>query len=334
MATDSEMPQGYWINRNDDPEKTIEMDRRALATMAETAPSRFVAHGVGSYDEAIHAQCLELGKADSIEEGWDMTWLETLCGVNLNDIAPQIIGSCVATSHIVLLATRALHEVVLLGRADELLGKDLSGRKSIAPFGPYSYRAGRKYAGISGRGDGSTCAGQIRGTMTYGFLPCDTPSLESDFFPEPKSTSLYRAWGANDSYLEKFADFGKSLDLVEAPEVRTVEQASELLQQFKPLQICSGWGFRPTGKRLPNGDILHSRSGSWAHSMQVQAICKMSDGNWYVKIRNQWGRTYHSGKPYFWVTIEEFAKWLRNSSTLAIGSLQNRASRAIDVFGG
>ena len=65
--------------------------------------------------------------------------------------------------------------------------------------------------------------------------------------------------------------------------------------------------------------------------MQVQAIVKMTDGNWYVKIRNQWGN-YHAGKPYFWVTIEEFGKWLRSSSTMAIGEIKQRQSNPILIW--
>lgn len=334
MPTEAEMPQGYWLNQHERPEKTVARDRAAIAAMAEVAPDRFSEQGSEEYDPEIHRQCVEIGKADKIDEGWDMTWLESLCGINLNSLAPQIIGSCVATSHITLVSTRALAQVVLLGYPEELLGKDLSGRETVAPFGPYSYRAGRKFAGINGRGDGSTCSGQIRGSMVYGYLACDTESLDSDYYPEPKSESRYREWGASDTLLEKYAKEGQKLDLIEAPEVTTVEQATQLLQEFKPLQICSGWGFRPTSTRLPNGDILHKRSGAWAHSMQVQGICKMTNGNWYAKVRNQWGN-YHSGKPYFWVAIEEFEKWLRAASTMAIGKLQNRASdQFVDIFGG
>lgn len=330
--TESEMPQGYWVNENDDPEKTVAADRRAMDEMAEAVPDRFTEHESKPYDEAVYKKCWEHGQQkDKAEDGWDMTWLEDICGIQLDRLAPQIIGSCVATSHITLLATRALTECILLGQAEELLGRKMSGRDSICPFGPYSYRSGRKYAGINGNGDGSTCSGQIRGTMEYGYLPCDTTGLESDFLPEPKSTSTYRRWGANDSLLNQFAELGRKLDLVEAPAVTTVEQSIELLKAFKPLQICSGWGFRTTNTRLPNGDVLSSRSGSWAHSMQVQGIVKMA-GNWYVKIRNQWGN-YHAGKPYFWVTIDEYGRWLRQSSTFAIGELKQRASNAINIFG-
>ena len=332
MSTNgSDMPMGYWVNENDPVETTVDNDRRTIAQMQELVPSRFATQAPKPYDKVIYDQCIEIGKKDSVEEGWDCTWLETLCNINLNNLAPQIIGSCVATSHITLLATRMLHEIVLLGQSEELLGRKLSGRDSICPYGPYSYRAGRKFAGINGRGDGSTCAGQIKGTMAHGFLPCDTQELTSDFFPEPKSKTTYREWGAYNTLLSKFQNTAEELDLIEAPEVTSVDQAKSLLQEFKPLQICSGWGFRTTSKRLPNGEVLSSRSGSWAHSMQVQAIVKMTDGNWYVKIRNQWGN-YHAGKPYFWVTIEEFGKWLRSASVMAIGEIKQRQSNPIMVW--
>ena len=319
-------PMGYWVNENDDPEKTVANDRRELERLADFVPGRFQHREARKCDKMIYDRCWAFGQErDKAVEGWDMSWLEEVVGIKLDLLPAQIIGSCVATSHITLIATRALTECLLLGQSEELLGRKLTNRDSICPYGPYSYRAGRKFAGINGNSDGSTCSGQIRGTMTYGYLPCDTASLESDFFPEPKSTGTYRRWGAGDSLLEQFASEGKKLDLVEAPECRDVETAIQLLKEFKPLQICSGWGFRAASKRLPNGDTLYSRSGSWAHSMQVIAAVKMTDGQWYFKIRNQWGMA-HSGKPYFWVASEEMQRWLRAASTYAIGELQQRKS--------
>jgi len=311
---------------------TVANDRRMIAQLQDIVPTRFTSMGPEKLDEHIEKLCRIKGQEDSIEEGWDMSWLEKVTNILLDDLANQIIGSCVATSHITLLATRMLHQVVLVGEAIELLGKKLSSRESICPFGPFSYRAGRKYAGINGRGDGSTCSGQIRGTMALGFLPCDTAALQSDFFPEPKSTDLYRSWGSNDTLMNTFLQVASSYDLEEAPEVNTADQAKIfLVDEKKPLQICSGWGFAPTNKRLPNGDYLHTKSGSWAHSMQVIAIVRMTDRNWYVKIRNQWGK-YHKGKNYFWVSLEEFARWIRDSSTMAIGKIVSRKSKEVIVF--
>lgn len=317
-------PMGYWKYRTDSPEKTVEQDRAAIAMMQDAVPRRFTATGPPKVDETIRQQCVEIGKSKGIEDGWDFTWLENLLEIPLNTLYRQLIGSCVATSHITLLATKMLHELVLFGENEELLGRKIQGRDSVCPFGPYSYRAGRKYAGINGRGDGSTCSGQIRGTMALGFLPCDTEGLQSDHWPEPKSTGLYRQWGANDSLMNNWTEKAGAFDLLDSEEIRSADDAKEhMLKLFQPLQICSGWGFAATNKRLPNGDVLYTRRGSWSHSMQVQAICMMSDNNWYVKIRNQWGNT-HSGKNYFWVTLEEFSKWIRNSNTMSIGDIVMR----------
>lgn len=326
-------PQGYWRNPADPIDKTIDEDRRSIAMLQDHVPNRFTAKADDrEIDLTIYEQCVAIGKEDAAEEGWDFTWLERLAGIELDTLYKQLIGSCVATSHITLLATRMLHEILLFGQGEELLGKQIQGRESICPFGPYSYRAGRKYAGINGRSDGSTCSGQIRGTMALGFLACDHPELDSDDFPEPKSTSLYRQWGSNDTLMNQFVDDAGKFDLLTSIECRDAETAStRMLDHFEPLQICSGWAFVPTDKRLPNGDILYRRRGSWMHSMQVQAKVKMTDNNWYRKIRNQWGNT-HNGKNYFWIEEEEFARWIRDSNTMSIGEIQMRSGPDASLF--
>lgn len=322
---------GYWKNPSDSIESTMAQDRAALERMQDIAPNRFQTTGPKEANPVILEKALAL-RDEGIDEGWDMTWVERLCRISLDDLYKQLIGSCVATSHITLLATRGLTEIVLFGDAEELLGRELSGQNSICPFGPYSYRVGRKYAGINGRGDGSTCSGQIRGTMALGYLPCDTSGLESDYFPEPRNTSLYRAWGSGDSYIDRYVNTAKLYDLTESIDINDVDTGKDLLVHHKkPSQICSGWGFRATNKRLPNGDILYTRSGSWPHSMQWIASCKMSDGNWYDKIRNQWGNA-HSGKNYFWVAHEEMRTWIRNSNTMSIGELKQRDSVPEDLL--
>lgn len=319
-------PQGYWRNPNDSPENTVEEDRRMLARMEELVPDRFSFQGESEPDSEILGKCYEIRDREGVTSGWDCRWLEEVAGIPIDETPAQIIGSCVATSHIKLLGTRMLHEILLLGKAHELLGRDITGQDSLLPFGPYSYRVGRKYAGINGRGDGSTCSGQMRGTMALGFLPCDTPSLESDFYPEPKNRNLYRAWGASDSYINRFSEPAQKYDLVEAPQIRTVEELKRSLEEFKPVQICSGWGFGRTSKRLSNGRYVWSRRGSWSHSMQLIAAILL-DGSEYGVVRNQWGK-YHDGYVDFYVDMNEVERWLPRASAMAIGSIVLRQSDA------
>lgn len=318
-------PMGYWRNPLDDPQRTVDEDRRMLARMEDLVPARFSVVAEPELDPEMVEKCIQQGKDNhGVESGWDFTWAEEIAGIRLDTQFRQLIGSCVATSHISLLATKMLHQVLIGGEGQELLGRTVHGPTSICPFGPYSYRTGRKYAGINGRGDGSTCSGQLRGTMALGFLPCDTDGLQSDFFPEPKSTSLYRQWGSNDTLMNRWTQTAGVYDLLNTVQIRTEEEVwKHIVELHEPIQICSGWGFAATSRRLPNGDILYTRRGSWAHSMQLQAGVTMSDGNRYYKVRNQWGNA-HSGKNYFWVTAEEMGRWIRNSSSFSIGRIVMR----------
>ena len=317
-------PQGYWKNRHDEPERTVAEDRAMLARMEDLVPNRFSFQGEPEPDPEILQGCYAIRDQEGVTDGWDCRWLEQFAGVLIDQTPAQIIGSCVATSHIKLLATRMLHEIVLLGKAQEFLGRDITGQESLLPFGPYSYRTGRKYAGINGRGDGSTCSGQMRGTMALGFLPCDTTSLQSDFFPEPKDRNLYRAWGANDSLMNQFSEQAQKFDLVEAPQITTADLMKRSLMEFKPVQICSGWGFGRTNKRLSNGRYIWTRRGSWAHSMQIIAVILL-DGDWYGVVRNQWGK-YHDNFVDFYVDFNEVERWIRQASAMAIGNIVSRQS--------
>jgi len=318
-------PMGYWKHPRDSITRTLFHDQAYIGGMQEREPLAFQVGDAPKVDDYLLNHCKKLLADEGIEDGLDLTIVERAVGIVLDDLPAQQIGSCVASSHIALVGLRSLIEIVILGSSEDTLGRKVKGATdALCPFGCFSYRAGRRIAGINGNGDGSMCGPQIEGSMQWGTLPCDTPGLQSDYYPEPQSASLYRQWGAGNGLMDRYINAAaptKQLKTVRCDDADTAKD--QILNYWAPLQICSGWGFGSTGKQLPNGDILYRRSGSWSHSMQVVGFFKLSDGNWYVKIRNQWGKA-HNGKAYFVVTAEEFSRWIRDSNTLSIAELEQR----------
>ena len=190
---------GWWMDPADAdyPDRTMRTDLRQFRGMAGVQPARFTARAPrADVNPRVRTMIVDALKGSGWDDGfafWPLTRL--VLGDDVGAIPAQIIGSCVASSHLAGVLERSLLEVVLFGQPDELLGTDVNGVDTAACYGPYSYAVGRRKAGIRG-GDGSTCSGQIAGSMEYGFLDCSASRLdEGQRKPEPNSSSLYRAWG-------------------------------------------------------------------------------------------------------------------------------------------
>ena len=320
-------PMGWWRNDTDAVFKTTLIEKTVIGEMEDLAPERMTTLAPADYDADLAASIKSKLQAD---DGWGMWCLEEIAfDSDLGALWAQIIGSCVASSHIMLLGSRSIHEIVLKNDKEETLGDVVKGVDSCMPYGPYSYRVGRDAGGINGNGDGSFCAAQIKGTMKHGYLPCSTDGL-SGRFPEPDSESTYRAWGASNRYVSPFYAAGEKFDLVESVQVNDADEARRLLvEEYKPLQICSGWGFGPSHFDDKYGIWIYKRQGSWAHSMQIIGFMLIK-GAWFVVVRNQWGRGAHKDpgrgvpKGCFIIPFELFARWIKDSVTMSIGELQQR----------
>lgn len=272
------------------------------------------------------------------DEGWSFLVAEQiLLGLEEDEtwMATQLIGNCVGDSHAGLLSLRIAHEVFALGQAEEALGQGMLG----APFIPYSYGVGRMVGNMLGPGDGSYCGAQMEGTLKYGFLPCFIQGLEeyagSGDAALPQGTaSANRLFGRSRDEIEKWTDKAIKFKMLEAPKCRTAEEAKDLIVIKKtPLQICSGWGFAYWKFDEKYGVHLYRASGSWSHSMQVVAIFAIK-GQWFVVIRNQWGKDAHKGSPEikipggcFVITLEDFARWIRDAEVMGIGEIDGLPSK-------
>lgn len=267
------------------------------------------------------------------DEGWDFMVAERMvCGFSDTEtwMVPQTMGNCVGNSHSGLFVLRYSHEIFALGEAEEPFGK----KELASPFIAYTYGVGRMAGNMLGGGDGSYCGAQIKGSMTYGYLPCDTPGLSDAYSNLPQSTTqTERLFGSSKSEILKWTDKAKPFGLLEAPKATSADEAWDLMSNKKvPLQICSNQGFIYKGLDT-NGVELYQPGGKpWGHSMQMAAAFGIKSQR-YFTIRNQWGQNQHKGSPNqgiaggcMVITYENFDKWVKRAECIGLGKIQGRPS--------
>jgi hypothetical protein len=312
------------------------LEKQAFEKLANIAPQHLMRH---AEREPKNTELLKRVEDRVKSAGWDDGMILPFLFHEVTKIQPnwlrQLIGSCVASGDMRTTAYRMVAEVFVFHDPEELPGTQFSGTDSLAFYAPFSYRAGRKLAGINGNSDGSLCLPHIRGKMQFGHLPCNASGLQSDAFPEPQSEATYKRWGANDTLLNQFASQAASFKLLESEPVKSVNDIHTLIcQHLKPANICSMWGFKTTGKSLgkdPTGKTIRqwSRSGQWAHNMSVVGHVSKS-GTDYVIIENSWGG-YHDGSTCFAVEASEMDRWLKQAECQSVGEIDlNDSGPAVD----
>ena len=304
---------------------TVESEHRAFGEMGDSMPEMICRQDAKSVlNSELHDQTMLIQDENGIDDGFNfLHFSEAIFGDEL-PWKKQLIGSCVASGDMRTTSYRMLAEVFLLNDPEQLPGIDIDGTDAFAPFAPFSYRAGRKRGGLNS-GDGSYCSVHIEGKMKDGILFCNS-GVQSDTYPEPQSTSLYRKWGNSNSLLEEWKPKASKIKQLETEEVKTFADVKELLTvHHKPMNICSNFGFAPAYKhptwRLKSGEAVwvYKRSGSWAHNMSVVG-CVEVDGDWFVVIENSWGSTHKNGR-WFVVTENQMNTWLRSASCLSVGEI-------------
>ena len=242
------------------------------------------------------------------------------------------VHNCVGASHCLLLATRIAHEIVGMGQLEEPLGAGMLG----VPFIPFSYGVGRDAAGIRGKGDGSTCQGQIEGTREHGFLPCYIAELkqfkgtgDADF---PQGTaSANRSFGSSIANCKPWFEYAKKFELKETPLIESADDAYECIAEKKiPIQICSDIGFKHTADKK-YGD-LYVPGPSWAHSMQLVAALTFK-GERFIVVRNQWGDEAHTGNELMGIpggsmvlAFDVADRYIKRSHAVGIGEIVGLAT--------
>lgn len=316
-----------WGDEHDSAETRHANEQRNFAALAEAAPTWAMRHAAKEPSQRILKALQDEMAKDGITGGFSARYIELVVFGAFFAWLAQIIGSCVASGGMRALTRRTLIEIFLLGQAEETFGHQITGVDNVAPFGPYSYRAGRRFTNI--RGDGSYCSIHTRGAMTYGMLPCSAAGLQSDAFPEPQSASLYRQWGASNSLMDQFQSLAKKFLLLESENIRDADDSKTALREhYKPQMICSNWAFRPdyahpTWKdRNGNPIIIYKRdtSTSWSHNMTVDGQIVAVEKDWTL-IDNSWGPKAHKNGSFFIIPFSLFGDWTRSAEIQTIGDI-------------
>lgn len=325
FAVENPGPMGWGVD--DTREET---EKRLAGVLEESAPELLMRRAPKEPRDAALIQRVRDGmEADGMTGGMHLRYIEPIVFGAFLVYLRQLIGSCVASTAFRLGVIRMLWESFALGDAEEIFGTKLIGQNNIAPFAPYHYRAGRMLGGLNG-GDGSFCSSQVEGLQKYGFLPCDTPGLVSDAYPEPQNTRTYREMGNSNSFLNKFAPHGRKHLLNESEPVKSADDARTLItEHFKPLAICSMWAFKPAQThptwKLADGTPVviyqRDRSTSWGHSMSIVGFVDV-DGKEFVIVLNSWGDRAHRNGDWFAIPAEVFAAWVRDADCRSYGDIE------------
>jgi len=304
------------------PQEVRRVEAIARSKLENDAPSRCTvqpAKPVLNFN--LLATVMEKMRADGIDGGFSFRHLEAaVFGSPLNWLR-QLIGSCVASGGRIVDSGRMIAESFLLGDPEEIFGSGTVGTNNVSPFAPFSYRAGRKLAGFNGRDDGSLCDPHIRGKMTIGLLPCSAVGLGqyTDAFPEPQREETYRQWGADDTLLNRFTEQAKRFVLLESSAPDSAEKIKEALTTFKPMQICSGWAFKPDKPhptwKLADGSPVwiytRDRNDEWQHNMSLYGWHQLASREEFCEVRNTWAN-YHKNGDWFVIRAEEADAWARD----------------------
>lgn len=245
----------------------------------------------------------------------------------------QLIGSCVASGAMRALTMRMLAEVLILGQAELLLGREQVGRNNVAPWAPFHYGRGRQLGGLRG-GDGSFCSVQIESLSKYGFLPCSSPKLQAllerrglsanEHFPEPRGREgmkLYRQCGDGSFLDELQAD--AVVSLAESRIDPSVEDIIRGMHDFKPCMICSDWAFRPVSQHADGWWIYEKDpNDSWGHNMTLCGHIVDARGEEWIRVLNSWQRDFHKGFPYFTIPRRTMERWAPRAQIGMIGELK------------
>ena len=256
-----------------------------------------------------------------------MTLIEDFCFGRNYAFEKQFIGSCVISNTFRGQTKRQLVQTALFGQPVEWLGKDEFGPNSIAPYAPWSYGMMRRRGNLKG-GDGGFCEPMGASLLLDGILPCSSKLLKNVLknlgadnekdFPEPKSNSVYRAFG-DWKYIDELKP-DACCRLLDTDDVLSLDQHVELAKQYKPLFQCSLIAIKKVGSHA-DGFTIHARdpNNQWAHNMGWHGFFIASDGKRFHRLSNEsWG-----DEMIYNIPDEELNEWYtkKRVATMSIGQI-------------
>lgn len=320
-------PMGYGVQEDPDNLNLLK-DKVYINKLASETPMQFVRRAPKKGNDRVLSLVNDALQKDGFESGsMSLRYLSVPLFGECIKWSAQLIGSCVASGAMRAITYRTIAEILVFGDLEYMLGYEVTGMNSVAPFAPYHYGCGRRRGGLRG-GDGSFCGAQIEALQKDGILMCSAPGLSrvvgtnARDYPETQDTRLYRQFG-DWKYLDDFVEEARRIRLAESNVInyRNIEEDKEdCVVGLKPAMICSNWGFAPSYKHK-DGFWVYKRSGQWAHNMTRSGYRVATDGNWFVEITNSWGPDAHRDGEHFYVPIEVFEQWMKQANAATIGEL-------------
>lgn len=276
------------------------------------------------------------------DDGWDCDYVDKLLYGGPAYVYQASVGSCVGASGASAAASKIATEIMLEGDAENPFGMEVMQFESraqscAAPLVDYSYGCGKmksywngsKFTSERNLGDGSYCAVQTWAFQTCGLVPCYAVKDSGLVFPQTKS--IRSNAGNQNQFLNRHLDIGLMHLMENTIRVQSADDIKHAIVDLKqPCMIASGKGFGPK-EEIPGLGWLYDFRGSWAHQMCIPAFVKIK-GNWYVKVRNQWGPEAHKDGWHFWISVETFDQWIRSAECQSIGELSLVPSKSIPSF--
>lgn len=274
------------------------------------------------------------------DDGWDLDYVDRLLYGGPAYVDQDGVGSCVGAGGVSAVASKAATEIMLEGDPENPFGMIVqqyqTERMSAVPNVDFSYGCGKmkqyyrdgKFTTERRLGDGSYCAAQIWAFSTCGILPC-SEVLDDGVFPQTKR--IQSNAGNQNQFLNRHLSIGQKYLMENTVRVTSADDLKEVITVLKqPCMICSGWAFTPRQEK-PGLGWVYKKQGSWSHNMTLVA-CVLFKGNWYVKVRNQWGANAHKDGWHFWIPLELFAQWVRSAECQSIGELKLIPANSIPNF--
>lgn len=265
------------------------------------------------------------------EAGWDCDYADQIMYGGVPYVDQNPVGSCVGAGAGSAVASKVSTEILLEGDPENPFASSVANHvnnadRSAVPLIDYHYGCGKMLDWWDGErfttsrrlGDGSFCSSQIKALKIMGVLPCSKVIDKGYEFPQ--SQDIRANAGNQNQFLNRHLAAGQAHLMGDSVRVRSADDLKEVLTVLKqPCMICSGWGFR-SDRQVDGLGWVSKHSGSWAHNMSLVAYVTVG-GNEYVKVRNQWGPNAHKDGWSFWVTVETFAKWIKQAECQSIGEL-------------
>lgn len=336
-----------WGERNDLPHHRLMKERREAERSAEFGCYREIKQLIEARSFTDLPMVKFIKEQFTFDAGWDCDVADRLLYGRPATVDQNPIGTCVGAGAGSAVGSKITTEIIIEGDAENPLGTEVnpSGKNiqlphCAIPVIDYHYGCGKmnrywdkddqRFTRSNVRlGDGSYCSAQIWALQFCGILPADQLKVSGLVVPQTQNVRRYA--GNGDNFLNDHLPIALNYRMENSAQVKSADDLLSVIGElFQPCMICSNWGFAPS-QYIEGLGWIYKHSGSWSHNMSLVAVIQFK-GNWYVKVRNQWGPNAHKDGWYFLIPLELFSSWVRYAECQSIGELKLLPSTSVGDF--